>query len=575
MIRDLISSMHDRWANLHPFIRFLWVVAVVAVSGLIAVKPAYGWFRQWRMDRNLAAARSAVKETRMQEARDLSLTVLRSGDPSIEAFRILEKATEHLRDPRHGEIARALISHPEGTDEDRLTGFRGIAMDVPLGLVGKVWTDLPPDCQKDSRFATAFALRLIAEKRVGEASSVLLGIPEEARDEPVKQALARILIGSGKREGFEEAQRMIVAGLPAGETQVSGWLDVLEELPVLSLREDLLAPVRDLKIPAEADPARMALILTRMDYAAQWSARAGLLAEAIAKWKDKSPRYLAAFLSDLGLHEMLLETYGPNHLERHPELFPLLLEAAEDSAAWETVRELLDTHGQQLPESVELAHRAVLASKTGDATRGIAWKAAIDAAKAETSSRSFLDLHRISLDAGLEDLAGMAMVEAIRGGRGPLPLYQDLKSLCSALAAAEQEMTLLEICAIYLNYELSNPVLLTQYAYLACLNDLIEPGKLFEPLQLLATAFPKELPIHFTLATVYLSAAQPAKAAEILDPFGLNPAELPPAFRMVFLTTQLLNERMTSDDPQITEFPWKSLQPSERRKFSELTRSAG
>lgn len=573
MIRDLISSLHARWANLHPFIRFMCMVAVMAVMGLIAVKPAYGSFRQWRMDRNLAAAHSAVKENRMQEARDLSMTVLRSGEPSIEAFRILEKATEHLRDPRHADIARALISHPEGTDEDRLTGFLGIVMELPLGLVGQAWSALPAESKEDPRFATAFARRLIAEKRLGEATSVLLAVPGEARDEAARQALARVLIGSGKREGFEEVQRMIVAELAAGEARVSAWLDVLEDLPVLSLREDLLAPVRSLRPPADVDPARMALILARMDYAAQWSTRAASLAKTIAKWKDPSPRYLAAFLGDLRLHEMLLETYQAEHADRYPELYPLLLEAAERSDAHDTVRELLDACGERMPKPVELAHRALLASKTGDATtRGTAWKAAIEAAKADASHHSLLGLHRIALDAGLDDLAGMAMVEAIRSGRGPLPLYQDLKSLCASLAAQDQESTVLEICAIYLNFEPSNPVLRTQYAYLACLSGVIEPEKLFEPLQLLATAFPKELPIHFTLASAYLCAGQAAMAAEVLDPLELKPAELPPAFRVVYLTSQLLNSRMTRDDPQIAEFPWKALQHSERRKFSELIR---
>ena len=36
----------------------------------------------------------------------------------------------------------------------------------------------------------------------------------------------------------------------------------------------------------------------------------------------------------------------------------------------------------------------------------------------------------------------------------------------------------------------------------------------------------------------------------------------------------VLGHRIAKDDPRITEFPWKSLQPCERRKFSELLRNA-
>src|SRR6478609_2552046 len=122
MIRNLINTLWDRWANLHPFVRFLILSAVAAAFAMFAVKPAYRVFKSWRVDRNLVAARKAVDEVRMDEARDLSLTVLRAGDPRIEAFRILEESTASLRDPRHGDIARALITHPKSSDEDRWRG---------------------------------------------------------------------------------------------------------------------------------------------------------------------------------------------------------------------------------------------------------------------------------------------------------------------------------------------------------------------------------------------------------------------------------------------------------------------
>ena len=202
MIRNLINAVWDRWANLHPFVRFLLAAVLLGAVGLFAVKPAYRVFRAWRLERNLVAAQAAVEEVRMDEARDLSLTVLRAGDPRIEAFRILEKSTASLRDPRHGDIARALMFHPEGSDEDRLKGFRGIVVEAPLGMLGQVWGSLPAGCQRDARFATVFADRLLAERRFNEAASVLLGVAEAARGQEVEQRLARVLIGSGEAGGI-------------------------------------------------------------------------------------------------------------------------------------------------------------------------------------------------------------------------------------------------------------------------------------------------------------------------------------------------------------------------------------
>jgi hypothetical protein len=576
MIRDLISSLHDRWANLHPLLRFLGVVAVLSLAGYATAKPAYRVFKQWRMDRNLVAARQAMEQDRMQEARDRSLTVLRSGDPSIEAFRILEKSTASLGDPRHGEIAGALISHPEGTDEDRLTGFLTVVGDMPLGLVGQAWNTLPEECQTQPRFATAFARRLLAGKRLGEAASVLLAVPEEARDDGVRLALARVLIASGRREGFEEAQRMIASGLLDGGEEVSAWLDVLEEVPAASLQESLLSPVRSLaEDPSGVDPARIALITARIDYAARWPQRATILNEAIATWQERSPEMLARFLSDLGLHQRLLDSYPAERIDSYPGLLPLLLDAAERCAAWDCAGQLLDASAGRLPKHLELAHRAVLAARTADANSRVeAWNAALAEAKTDVSNHALLALHRIATDASLHELASMAMVEAIRAGRGPLPLYEEQKSLCQALAAAGQDTTLLEICAIYLNFEPANPVLLTQYAYLACLNDVIEPAQLLPPLELLAQAFPKELPIHITLATAHLCGGQPEKAAGVLEPFELETKELSPAYRIVFLTSQVLSGKIPGNDPRIESFPWGALQASENRKFSALIRSA-
>ncbi len=570
MIRDLISTLHDRWANLHPVIRLLLVVAVLSLLGFVTAKPAYRGFKKWRMDRNLAAAQSAVKETRMQEARDLSLTVLRSGDPSIEAFRILEKSTAALGDPRHSQIAGALIFHPEGSDEDRMTGFLTVVADTPLGLVGQTWAALPEQSRTQPRFAAAFAQRLLAGKRLREAASVLLAVPEEVRDDSVRQALARVLIASGRREGFEEAQRMIATGLAAGGGEVSDWLDVLEEVPVPSLQANLLSPVRSL---SGVDPARIALITARMDYAANWPQRAAILNKTITAWKERAPELLARFLSQMGLRQELLDTYAVGDIVSHPGLLPFLLDAAGQTGSWEIAGELLDASSGSYPKNLELAYRAVLAAKASDAPiRAEAWRAAIAQAKSDDSGRALLTLHRIAADAGLNELASTAMVDAIRGRRGPLPLYEDQQSLCRALVESGQDRTLLEICAIYLSFEPANPMLLTQYAYLACLNDVIEPAKLLKPLELLAQAFPKQLPIHMTLATAHLCAGQADKAAAVLAPFELENKELLPAFRIVFLTSQVLSGKILPDDPRIKSFPWNSLQESENRKFSALIR---
>jgi hypothetical protein len=576
MIRSTINTVWDRWANLHPFLRFLLPTVAVAALWLLAAKPVYRVFKAWRVERNLVAARQAVADVRMDVARDLSMSVLQSGSPCIEAFRILEKSTASLADPRHGEFARALMSQPDSSDEDRLTGLRGIAMDVPLGLLGQAWNQLPDSCRLDPRFAVAFAERLLVEGRLGEASSVLLAVPLAARTPAVDQRLIRVLIGSGKRDGYVEAQRLIVGKFSDEVAEVTGWLELLETIPVMSLQEKMLEPVRKvLENAAGGDPARLALMLARMDYAAHFPRREALLEDVVGRWQDRDPVALARFLGDLGLYQLLLETFPVERVGEHPELFPYLLDAMERSGAWEQVIPLLDAHGDHLPRFEDSAHRAVVAAKTSESPARVQrWNAAMEEAKSSLLPTAFLALQRIAREAGMQDEAAEAMVEAIRLGRGPLPLYEDLKPLPSMLAEQGQESTLLEICSIYLSFEAGNPVLLTQYAYLACLNNVVEPQTTLKAMEVLAIGYPKELPLQCVLATAYLCAGQHAKAAETLDRLELDPAKLAPGYQAAFLATQVLNRRIAKDDPSITDFPWKSLRPSERKKFSELIRTA-
>jgi hypothetical protein len=571
MIRNLFNAAWDRWANLHPFVRFLAVAILLAVTGLVVVKPAYRAFKSWRLERNLTAAQVAVEEVRMDEARDLSLTVLRAGDPRIEAFRILEKSMDSLRDPRHGDIARALISHPEGSDADRLSGFRGMVREAPLGLLGQGWSSLPKTCQMNPDFALLFADRLIEERRFSEAASVLLGVPEKARTAGIEQRLIRVLVRSGKRDGYDEAQRRLAAQWPATGEGVDGWLDLLEEIPPVSLRPEYLVRVKSaLERPGPADPARAALALARIEYAANYAGRAAVLERTVSRWKEDAPEALAKFLHDLGLHRLLLETLPAKRVEEHPGLFPRVLEAMQRTGAWDQVGPLLEAHGAALPKTEWLAQRALLAMKTGDSAGLVReWNEAMGEAKSGTTGNPFLPLFRFAREQGMESEASQAMLEAIRRGRGPLPLYEDLKFLLNELAGQGRENTLLEICAIYLSFEPGNPALLTQYAYLACLNNLAAPKDILRALEPLAKAFPKQMPVQSVLATVYLCDNQPAKAAETLDPFKLNASTLAPGYRATFLATQLLNGRIPKNDPQIADFPAKTLLPSERRKFNE------
>lgn len=576
MISTAISSVLHRWANLPPVVRVLLLALVAAVAGLVAVKPAYGVFRDWRMKQNLKSAHEALEQARMADARDYSLSVLRSGDPCIEAIRILEKSTGALLDPRHGEIARALIAHPEGTTEDRLTGFLGVVMEVPMGLVGQAWNALGAASQKDPRAASAFARRLIAERRFGEAKAVLREVPAAQRDGAVLRLLVQALIGTGRWDDGEEAQGLIAGGFPADGAELAAWLDLLEEIPARSLEDRLLDPIRGrLEELAAGRDVRCALMIARMDYATRFTRRKEVVDGVIAGWKDSDPVAVARFLKSVGLHEMMMKALPEGLIGEHPELLPILLEAAERGGAWDRAAALLDGHGGTLPKLDELAHRAVVAANaTADGARIETWNAAMAEAAHTPGAGGFLALHRLATAAAMPAEAEKAKVAALRTGRGPLPLFENLGPLLFSLEQQGRENTLIEICAIYLAFEPGNPSVIIQYAYLACMNGLAEPETIIKAITPLAAAYPEQLPIQAVLAAVYLCDGQAAKAAEILDSLNLDLTKLAPVYRAMYLTTQVLNSRMSATDPKIKEFPWQTLPPAQRKKFSDLIRSA-
>lgn len=265
-MRNFFNRLSELWANFHPAGKILVILSLVGTVGFFGLKPGYAVVKKWRLERNLVEAKKAVEESRMDEARDLSLTVLRSGDPRVDAYRILEKSTDSLRDPRHGEIARALIFHPESNAEDRLRGFQGIVNSMPLGLVGQVWAGLPEEMRADPRFAIEFAGRLSSAERWTEAAAVLLKVPEESREQSWIILMCEVLVGTGSEEATIEAQRLLASEMEAGKVDLDHVLGVLEKISIVGLNPGSLGSVQESLEAVEGDKeARASMMLVRMD----------------------------------------------------------------------------------------------------------------------------------------------------------------------------------------------------------------------------------------------------------------------------------------------------------------------
>jgi hypothetical protein len=564
-----LERLRTAWANLHPFKRFCVLAALLAAFWLVALVPGYRTFKSWRRERNLETAASALKQQRMQQARDLSLSVLSAGDSRIDAIRILEQATACLQDPRHSEVARALIGHAEASDADRLRAFAGIAADMPLAWVGQAWMQLPGHCREDTRFALPFADRLIDGKRYREAAGVLLAIPQSRGDVALERKLIRVLIASGARDAVTEAQKRIAAHPPGEDmADVSAWCDLIESIPMEWLDGALLGPARAwLENTADSGDPRLRLLLARLTIATSGGHRDEILRDAINREKSRAPEALAGLLIAAGRPEWVLDEFGGGGFSA--PVARLTIKAAMAAREWKRLVEILDQKEHGLPKFEKLAYLAVAAAKTGNtADRVRLWNEALLEARGSLRNDAFLWLHRLAMEQGLADEAEQALLQAIRSARGPLPLYAEIAPLVAGLARRGRENLLLEVCGVYASLEPSNPVLLTQYAYLALLHNLVEPDRILVVIQILAKAFPDQVPIQSVLAAIHLAAGRPEMAAKTLDPLKLDPARLSLADRAIFLITQVRNGRLAKDDPAVKDFPWKDLQISERKTFT-------
>ncbi len=559
--------------NLPWFVRVIMAGVVIVALAAVSLGPGYRWFREWRTDRNFASAKAALEERRTVAARDLTLSVLRAGRQDIEVFRLLEETMRELGDAWHPQIARALVTHPGQTRDDRLVGFRGVAANSPLGLVGQVWNLLEDDDQRQTGFAVAFSDRLMAEERWNEALIVLLGVEENERTPAIWARLARAVIQTGEARNVVEAQRMLATHPPSAAADLASWLDALELIPTPRLRKDVLdreEVMQTLDGAAGAGDARAAIAAVRIRHPGADSRAREAHEKAVREWGPSGADAIASWFMADGRHEAFIgfamAHEGPLAGATVRLVHRLLMERedAEGALAW------IERHAEAIAPHERQALRAVAFAALGSSARVEAWSLAMEEASTAAPDNGYLTIYRIVSGAGLEREAEQAMLGAIRLNRGALPLFEELRPLVVSLAESGQELVLLDLLRVYLAMEPSNPVLLTQYAYLATLNGLADPALVLEVLEPMADLLAGELPFQFARAAIHACAGDFAMAASILEPYHADTGHLAPANKAMLLVVRVRVGGLAPDAREIRDFPWRSLQPSERRRFQEM-----
>ena len=565
-----LDVVRERWANFPHVLRFVAVVAVLLAGGFVLMVPVNQRFKEWRLQQKEAAAVAAFEAGAMLEARDHSLGAIVAGSGDVAMFRILERAMEAVGDHRHPALARNLYEHADATPEDRLRTFRMLCEITPIGSLGRMWLRLPSQLQHDPEFATAFAGTLLEEGLPENAAAVLMALPEAQRTDAVLQRLTGVMIGEGSDAALAEAFRWLARHWPEEGAEESGWLEVLESIPVERLDPQASRRVRLLMRSAVTDETpRLALGLARLDWAERFSQREAVVREAVVRWNETAPELLARMLAAVGADEVLLDTIPDERATEHPELLAVLMTAARRTGNWERFGQLLTVSAGSLTDWERAGHLAVMETAVKGAGEGNeAVRAALDEASISRDVNAFLGLQRIFNEAGLEEAATDALLQAMLRGRGRLRTYRQIRPVLNDLLDRKRDDLLLRIYQNYLDFEPGDPELTARFLYLAMLWQIFDATQAVERLELLGKAFPEDEEIHHFLAVAHLAAGDPAAAAAVLGPFQAM-EHAPPRLRAIQLATAVANGDLAADDPQVQDFQIGTLLVAEARMFRE------
>jgi hypothetical protein len=564
---EWLSKWRARWMDLHPFVRLLITISFLAIVGVFVAKPSYRVARHWWYGRKLVEAEQALSAGEMEKAKLLSRTLLQAGDPRVlESLRILEQSMSALRDPFRADIARALMSHPDATAEDRLRGFKVLASYAPLGLAGQAWMSLPEESRAKPEFLYPFADRLFESGRLKEAAGLIQSAARAGIDWQMERRMIRILIASENEYAIVEAHNRLEKSWPP-EDKVSG-LELLESIPIDLLKPGLL---RASAGRLDSSVAREALMLARLAFAKDNAPREEVVDKAVADWRPTAGLEVAEFLLATGMRRRLLEEFPPSEMAKFPTLAEKLVEAAVEEKEWTLAKEYLKAAPETLEKTTRLVWTAVVLEQAGDAAASeAAWREAAIEAEAHREAEAWLKMGKILRAAGMTAREDECMYQAVLRGRGRLPLFEDLQPLMERYYAQGREKAMLQICGGYLALEPGNPEVLTHHAYLSCVTGGGDPELLTRVMEPIAEAYPSSPRAQSVLISIYLLRGDFEAAGRVAERITVPIEALLPRYRAAVLCAKVKTGVLSADSEEVRSIPWQSMMAPERRFFRRI-----
>lgn len=485
---------------------------IVLIVGLSA-KPCYRAFRQYQVNRNLAAAKAAARIEDWATARDKARSVLLARRQDFEAFRIWTQALGKTGEARAYVAAAQLFTDPRASRADRLDALQVMATQAPQAVALSAYGSLPKSLRDEAAFRAAITPLLVQRRQIDIAEKGLREVAKPTDEPMVQLELLRTLCSRPEAKRVSEA-RGLFANLIArnADTEALAALLILGETPgglapgeplpdlpkwlrdqpkattlhhLIAMHPSLEALPKTVQRQYEAAVKRF--LVTDPGVLGTWLVRHGkaeMAAEILEKpAKTRSDAYLAR------LHALL-------RLKRNAEI-EAALAAPPDSV------DLMD---------LEIL-RALMASRRGEMSMAdSAWTRALNQASFDANRNRFIEIAHAAEGYRAVTAAENAWVASIRSGWGQLPLYQDLQPIFASLAAKGRTEDLLAMYRTLMRFEPLNPHLNNNFYYLALLHGLLPPERIVAEMTKLVTARPELPEFSTTLMLAEMLDGHAAKA---------------------------------------------------------------
>jgi hypothetical protein len=544
------------------------IVVVLVVLGFSA-KPAYRAFREYRIQRNLEAAKAAARTEDWGTARDKAYSVL-IVRPDFDAFRIWTRALGKLGEPRTFTAVVELFTDSRATREDRLEALRVMVLQAPQAVALSAYDILPKELRDQASFRAAIIPLLIQRGEIDVAERGLREVAQPGDEPKVQLEILRTLCSRPQAARVAEARR-IFAELLVGKADE----EALAALLILGDTPGGLAagkPLPDLTEWLKCQPKATAihhLLGMHPALEAQPEAADRLYQTAIARFGATDPGVLGTWLIRHGKAAKaatLLEEPAQTRSDAYLARLRALLRLQQES---DIVAALAKPPVSVDPVELEILQATFALQRSDPTAAEAAWTRALNRAACDNSRNRFIEIARAAESLGAKDAVENAWVAAMRLGWGPLPLYRDLCPVVASLAAKGRSEDLLALYQALLRFEPLNPEVLSNFYYLALIHASLSPAEVVTALVELAAQQDKP-EYQATLMLAEMLAGRPADALARLPQVRNGKGVAPMMLAALEGSARVLGGETEAGAVLLGQVDWSGFMRQERLVFRDL-----